>query len=573
MASTRIRPSLALAVIWIICSVAVAQVQLPEQFSWDVILDSPAFPTFNFTTATIDREVTFQYSYTGTVSPGTKYFEATVLAGDCLAGVAETNPEALQIKFENVDAEKKKYIFNIDIVQSLIQDSSYWTDNGDNTADMVFCVRVDYLNVNESVNFHETIVTVTIDLSAGFQATNILTERSAAMETNLQADADYTVIAYYCDASNQPIPDDPVFSQGDVMEVCIRIDDDLNEEEIYVKDILNLNIIQYDNGSGPPADPTAAILNGVPDPLTIYDCGTDGRCYMMHQLTSKFFEHATPGTLEVNGAALLSFGNPAGRRGRQRFLQANIRGSLSAPSNVQHDARALDEDFVISRVSGGSISEFVLVANLDDLAVNGATEDTDSNAILIISAVIGSLIAVILLVATLLIRRVRKDDEEDYSISEEGEYSEELEEGRYDMNLQPAKPYSNKSEGTRKTSSNDSVLSAGSRRSLGGIIERLPDFSESPSSESNEESSMEDPRDTGDDASLDRRTQEKAEETDDYSEGYGFGIADEEFDDHSMNMDELDEEGILEVPVTMGDSKCSLDSSGWGSFNSLEGLI
>ena len=72
--------------------------------------------------------------------------------------------------------------FNIESLQSIIADSTYYSDAADFTAEIKFCVRVDSNTVDESVNFHETDVTLTVDLTAGFQLTGIAAERSAAMQ-------------------------------------------------------------------------------------------------------------------------------------------------------------------------------------------------------------------------------------------------------------------------------------------------------------------------------------------------------------------------------------------------------
>jgi hypothetical protein len=574
---------LAVLVVWTIITMSiissVAAAQLPDMFSWDIDLDAPDFPTFNFTSDTIDKEIGFQYTYTGTYSPGSKYFDVTVLAGDCLSGPAATFPEALEVKFERIDAANKKFLFNLDIIQSIIQDSSYWTDNDDNTAEMVFCVRVDYLNANESVNFHETIVTATIDLSAGFQATNILTERSAAMETGaLQVDVSYDIIAYFCDAESEPLPDDPVYYQGSVMQVCVRIDDALNATEIYVKDILNFNILQYNDGSGPPADPTAAIVNGVPDELTLYDCATDGRCNVMHQLTSKFFDDVTPGSLEISGAALLAFGNPAEQI---RFLKANIRGARRREE--ARELQANEDQFVVQRDQGGSISDFALISKLAGREGSIPLEETsEPNAIMITAGVIGALIVAVVLIAALLIHRQRKEEEDDgessyWSCSED--YSTDHDD--YDLEIQPSaaqrvKKHSastaNTKEASISSSSCDPSLEFEGLPDLmkDGIFEKKRSSSEDKSNTMTTKSEAESKSKANGERKVARVDFTGSIKEQDVLEERSLGLLED--DDDSIEVEVIRDNGRSDKENGNG-SKLSLSSTSWGSFNSLEGLI
>ena len=301
-----------------------------EIFNWNINLDGPPpdmgeYPLLNFD----DNEVSFQYSYGGVYDAESKFFTTSMLMEGCLETIPEGETESLVIKNEAVDTANKKLTFDIDVLQSIVTESSYYADGADFTAEIKFCVRVDYNTVAESVNFHETEVTLTVDLIDGFQLTGIAAELSAAMQTGpLDADVLYNVTAYHCDGFNQEIAA-PVYSFGDLMQVCIRVADELVGQDIYVDDILEFDISQNDNGSGPPANPTNAINGGVPDALTLKDCDSlgDGRCNVLHQLTSKFFTETQPGTLQVDGIALLAFGSPAGRR-----LQAvKVQGSIQKP--------------------------------------------------------------------------------------------------------------------------------------------------------------------------------------------------------------------------------------------------
>ena len=375
-----------------------------EIFNWNIDLDGPPpddgeYPLLNFDAANVDKEITFQYSYGGVYNADSKFFTTKMLMEGCLETIPEGETESLVIKNEAVDTEAKKLTFDIDVLQSIIADSTYYSDGEDFTANIKFCVRVDYNTAAESVNFHETEVTLTVDLTAGFQLTGIAAERSAAMQTGpLDADVQYNVTAYYCDATNEEIAA-PVYSQGDVMQVCIRIADELVGQDIYVDDILEFDISQNDNGSGPPASTTNAINGGVSDALTLKDCDSlgDGRCNVMHQLTSKFFDDTTPGSLQVDGIALLAFGSPSRRR------LVKVRGSMEKPGQK----RSLQEND----------AEFGLEAELvgGAPATQSDSGSDSSGAAGVIGGVIAGVAVVALVVAFVVIRKQRREDEEEDS--------------------------------------------------------------------------------------------------------------------------------------------------------------
>ena len=246
-----------------------------EIFNWNLDLDGPTqaeggYPLLNFDAANVEKEITFQYSYGGVYDAANKFFSTSMFQAGCVDTIPGTETESLVIKNENVDTTDKKFTFDIDVLQSIIADSSYYADGtAPNTAEIKFCVRVDYNTDSESVNFHETEVTITVDLTAGFQLTGIAAERSAAMQTGpLDADVQYNVTAYYCDATNAVVAA-PTYSQGDVMQVCVRIADELAGQDIYVDDILEFDISQNPNGDGVAATPTAAINGGTADGLTL----------------------------------------------------------------------------------------------------------------------------------------------------------------------------------------------------------------------------------------------------------------------------------------------------------------
>jgi hypothetical protein len=319
-----------------------------QDFSWNITA-LEGYPTIDFDADSLSNN---------------KFLKSKLFMADCKT---RGTLGALTILNSTVGNE---LTLDVDVVQALIDPSDFYVKALDElSANITFCVRVDYMyipfgsSISESVNFHETKVTISVDLTAGFQLTSINTERTAADEKAVDAELDYPVVAYYCDEENEELDTDPTYNQGDIMQVCIRIDDTLAEEDIFVEDIISFILSQ---GGDPAlaATPTTAIQNRQTDPLTLKACGVDGRCNVKHQLTSKFFDDPRPGDLEINGIALIGLGTPNGPVAR-KLLRVPVRaGLLRSPRQQQESSRQLQSE---------TESEFDLSAPLNP-AIPPATE-------------------------------------------------------------------------------------------------------------------------------------------------------------------------------------------------------
>ena len=280
-----------------------------------------------------------------------------------------------------------------------------WT--GDNTtASILFCLRIDYNLNGESINFHETVVDVTIDLTSNFTLDAVNVVRTSATDAQQDVDVDYPVTAYFCDGNNAGIAA-PTFTQGGAMQFCVKKDvrDSYQScflcmfsllvmdfshivniqyptfdnsqvsvsQDVYVRDILTAVVTQP---SG-PGTPTTAIDTYVPNALTTKDCtsNSDGICNLLTQLPSKYFVDVAPQDLRVSGTAVLAFGTAR----KHRLLHVPVRNLRHlAPANEGIDDRQLQQ-----QQEGGSQSEFDLTAKLEGNPVAAAdSDDGDSNALL-----------------------------------------------------------------------------------------------------------------------------------------------------------------------------------------------
>jgi hypothetical protein len=403
-------------------------------FAWD-IMPEDGFPSIAFDDANEESEVIFKYNFTGELS-ARKYLGVTLYQNDCI-----TAPDA-SLAFVNSTTGDELDV-ELDIIQETISNSVHYIDLNGTAAIIGFCLRVDYNYVDgdglsESINFYETNVTITVDLTANFTLTGISADRTSADAEAANADLDYPVEAFFCLEDNSEVFSPEALEQGSILQVCVRIDDTVETQNILVEDILTFVVSQPDG----TATPSEVITRGIPDPLTDKTCRESGICNIKTQLLSKFFTDTNPGDLRVDGVAILAFGRaslmpssaPTGAGGRR--LRAPIRGTLSADdikafmasqqsdNNMNRDESELS---VVSVVADSSVqrrlqepkSEFGLdvglvgINGLPDPEVEDDTAGGDS------SAVVGAVVVLILLACGcgagffFLTKRDRKEETKD----------------------------------------------------------------------------------------------------------------------------------------------------------------
>lgn len=289
--------------------VAVASTNAQADFAWD-IAPLEGYPVIGFKNSDSAKSsaVEFKYSYAGTLTDR-KFLATELYRDDCVT------PADTSLAF--VDAtEGNELSVDVNIGQDTITDSVHYTPTDDlgTSAAISFCVRVDYNyrdtdGNTESINFHETIVDISVDLTANFKLASIATDRTTAASAEL----DYPVTAYFCGDDNVANDPDPL-APGSALQVCIKMDDSVTTEDVYVADILTL-VVSQPRG---PASSSTPIAETITDPLTAKDCtsshGDGGICIVKTQLPSKFFAQPSPADLQVNGVAILAFGGSGRNR-------------------------------------------------------------------------------------------------------------------------------------------------------------------------------------------------------------------------------------------------------------------
>jgi hypothetical protein len=356
-------------------------------FEWDIVRKA-GYPKFSFTNATED-EVTFKYSVSGTETPtyGTiKYFQAAVYTEDC-----NTTANLPAILLEESLTDTDEYTIELDILQEFISDSDYYQEIDPTNATINFCLRLDYIydpggGADPSIiNFHETNVTLAVDLTAGFNLTEIAVDRDNAEEASAAISLEYPVKAYFCDDASVQLPA-PTLSQGAVMQFCVEISENVTTTGVYVTDVLSVDLDQ--SSVGEFNSQHADIITGtVADWLTRKIC-TDGICNIKTQLTSKWFIATDPASMDIGGTALLAFGSAE----RRRYLRVAFSGiGNDHDYQQQRKLQDLTDAETFTDPLEDLLSEFGLTVDFE-----GDSSEDDNRLGVIIVCVAGSVGAIIL---------------------------------------------------------------------------------------------------------------------------------------------------------------------------------
>jgi len=130
------------------------------------IAPQEGYPRIAFSDSTTDQEIVFKYD-TSPLYEG-KTFVVTVFQQDC-----ETIAASGAITSTLDSSVDQELTVLLDIDQGKITDSEYYSPVNNTIATIRLCLRVEYYLGSSSVNFHETIVTVSVDFRVGFELTGI----------------------------------------------------------------------------------------------------------------------------------------------------------------------------------------------------------------------------------------------------------------------------------------------------------------------------------------------------------------------------------------------------------------
>jgi hypothetical protein len=386
--------------------------QLAGDFDWD-IMPEDGYPSIAFDGTNEDKEVIFKYNFTGTLSDR-KFLDVKLYMNDCVTAADAS------LAFTNTTSEDELDV-ELDIIQETISDSVHYQDVNGTAAIIGFCLRVDYNyvdgdGVTESINFYETNVTITVDLTANFTLTEISADRTSANSEAASADLAYPIEAFICLDDNSEVTNPAALAQGSFLQVCVRIEDNVTEN-ILVEDILTFVVSQPEG----TATDSETITNAVADPLTDKVCRESGICNIKTQLSSKFFVDSNPSDLRIDGVAILAFGKaslmpssaPTVGTPAIRRLRAPIRGLLTGDdvkafmaAQQQKESNGINTDesrvSVVSEVADSSVqrmlqdgaaqSEFGLEVGLQGINGVPINDSSDGGISAIAAAVVVSIL-------------------------------------------------------------------------------------------------------------------------------------------------------------------------------------
>merc|ERR1711971_653352 len=218
---------------------------------------------------------------------------------------------------------------------------------------IVFCVRFGLNTPGDSpveVNFLESVVTLNVDLSAGFSIDDInVTPKDQLINT---ATSTYTVEGYMCEPGSDTVVADAstALNQGSLISVCIKPDADGIADGIKMRSVDSFEWTR-------DAITQAAIESGVAagNLLTSYDetaCTGGDYCQFQTILFAAFY--ATEGQVSGNGVASMQFGTR--RLSKKSGLRALQEEDAAATSefNLAVNLEAADDGPVAFQTAAGA---------------------------------------------------------------------------------------------------------------------------------------------------------------------------------------------------------------------------
>lgn len=325
-------------------------------FEWSVLpVEGYPIIAFNQEASSGGGEVELKYNYTGNLGVAAggsyaKYLSFEALTSDCDRN-KPVDPSVMTL--EDADGGSAGRIMSssggqnnevdlfVDINQETISSSRYYTEAQDGlSAEIAFCVRGSYVydddndasTPDQGVNFHETVLTISVDLTANFTLSAISVDRTGADDAS--ADLLCRLRAYFCEGDDNVEIDPPVLTQGDDLQFCVEVDTE-DRTNFFIRDIMETDVEQDNNVNGvfrEAGDEFDDIVVGYePDFLTTKNC-VAGVCQVRTQLKSKYFADLFPNPLSIAGSALCALGSaPPGETGHAIPLTAAATTPAPAP--------------------------------------------------------------------------------------------------------------------------------------------------------------------------------------------------------------------------------------------------
>jgi hypothetical protein len=212
------------------------------------------------------------------------------------------------------------------------------------TAKINFCIRFSLhtppAGGDVEVNYLETIVTLVVDLTDGFEIGSVAVEPYLRCEK--EADEAFEVEGYFCVEGNEPNPnlvEIPTISQGDLVKICVRPVLEARSQYIRMRNIRSFTFALADSEIT-----QVAIVNGGVAANGLTEMWCDSGYAICHFETILFAAFYTrPGAVNGAGIADMQFGGEPSEqsvspKNRMRQLR-NLQDGEAAGPEIEFDLK------------------------------------------------------------------------------------------------------------------------------------------------------------------------------------------------------------------------------------------
>lgn len=308
---------------------------------------------------------------------------ATAYSTECKEGGELIPQEDLAVTIIPDDTEagagdlERGFSVRVDVNTDNVGISSVY-DVTDDQAKVEFCMRFSLFTrgTNIEVNFLETIVTFTADLSSGFSIEQVNVEPKNILETT--AIQNYLVDAYQCDSNNERLSTEELanaMNQGEIIRVCVTPTETAQKDGVYMRSIESFTY--YRDYGGPTGLVTqVAIENSqsASNHLTVLNC-VPGSLVCTFDTILFASMYMSPGFVDGSGTAVMQFGSSSSRQleaeSSDRSLQKGKQGSI-ATSEFDLDFELVPgEEFngVLKTSSSSKIKAILSFATIGTMAI------------------------------------------------------------------------------------------------------------------------------------------------------------------------------------------------------------
>mmetsp|Transcript_16776 Transcript_16776/g.41924 ORF Transcript_16776/g.41924 Transcript_16776/m.41924 type:complete len:395 (+) Transcript_16776:431-1615(+) len=266
---------------------------------------------------------------------------ATAYSSECKGGGVLIPQDDLAVTIIPDDTEagagdlERDFSVRVDVNTANVGISSVY-DVIDDQARVEFCMRFSLYTrgTNIEVNFLETIVKFTADLSSGFSIEQVNVEPKNILEAT--AFQNYEVDAYQCDANNERLSTEELanaMNQGEVIRVCVTPTDTAQQEGVYMRAIESFTYSRdYGGPTGLVTQVAVENSQSASNYLTVLDCVPGSLvCTFDTVLFASMF--LSPGFVDGSGSAVMQFGTSSSRQleaeSSHRSLQKGKEGSIT----------------------------------------------------------------------------------------------------------------------------------------------------------------------------------------------------------------------------------------------------